>query len=968
MKIHNNWRIVLIFAGLASLLNVPSWGAALTEIAIVVSPEATPRVGYGAERLKEAMAKVGLSVTMSKDAALPKSRAILIGFGANDTLIQNASAIKPLSVPTGEEAFLLSTDLGKQRIVVAGGGDSGALYGCLELAEQITRAGKVPTKINLTDEPKLRLRGTNLFWMKQGNYDWPVTPENFPWFFDRALMTRYLDTLVENRFNSIYFWNGHPFSFFLRLPKYPEAQSLSNQELEQNIEYFNWFTAEADKRGIWVIFHFYNIHVPPSFAEAHKAEGVRVSNPLSTPLLADYTRYAISEFIKNFPSVGLLVCAGEALDVGKEEWTRDVIIAGVKDAGKEPPIIVREWTVDRDRFRDIVVPAYKNLYTMMKHNVEMIVSPHPDPRNANWTKLGRYHLVNVHEVADVKPVRWGSPTFIQEAAQHWKEIGIAGTHIYPMVSWGWPYTLDRVSPQLLTLDRDWIWMQAMGRYCWNPQRDTAGEKEYWIGELQKRFGTREAGEHLLAYYETTGPILPALQNVMSIFNMNWDPTIVAREQVLDAMLNSDRQNGLDNPLSRPLDRLTIERYASKFGGSVEELVKHPPMSVKKYVASSASGTTVDGAAPQRITPPQLLEILEAQAAEGVSHAREAARAASSGREEAARFIQDAEIQQAIVVFYRDKIAAAISKGRYDRNHRSEDLQAMMASLEKSVVDYESFMRKADTAYTQATDMVRFLNWDIAMKAFRGELDFYRNEVVRQKAGNADVLYLGVNGPFADFSNAFHWAVADGAKTRGMSEASYLITLEMIDRAKLVVVYSLADPFVQANRARLRSWVERGGRLVIWDEQARASGVEGLLDGLSFNGPSDERVLVRGHPGFVELKFSEAGDPLVGSQRGAKITKPAPAIIPNNVRSFSPDWQMLAHTVVSNKDYQALFRDPPGPTYVVRADPRTCPLILERSVGTGKIALLQLGRWDRRVDAHRAFAAALAGDILNWARH
>ncbi|HZP02352.1 MAG TPA: hypothetical protein VFD30_18860 [Terriglobia bacterium] len=34
---------------------------------------------------------------------------------------------------------------------------------------------------------------------------------------------------------------------------------------------------------------------------------------------------------------------------------------------------------------------------------------------------------------------------------------------------------------------------------------------------------------------------------MSIFNMNWNTTLVAREQVLDAMLNSDRQNGLDNP-------------------------------------------------------------------------------------------------------------------------------------------------------------------------------------------------------------------------------------------------------------------------------------------------------------------------------------------------------------------------------------------------------------------------------------
>ena len=824
--------LMILVAGVAYL---PGWAAKPLEITIVLSPRATPRVVYGGERLKDALTRAGATVSVIIQPAVPTQRAILVGFGPDDALLKAVPAKTPLTTPKGPEAFLISSDPGKERIAIWGGDDSGALYGCLELAERIRRDGKLPKQINLIDGPKLRLRGTNLFWMKQGNYDWDVTPENFPWFFDRSLMSRYLDTLVENRFNSIYFWNGHPFSYFLQLPKYPEAQSLSNQELQRNIEYFRWFTAEADKRGIWVIFHFYNIHVSKSFAEAHKAEGVHIANEEATPLLASYTRYAISEFIRNYPSVGLLVCAGEALDVKKEEWVRDVIIPGVKDAGKEPPIIVREWTIDRDRFKEIVVPAYQNLYTMMKHNVEMIVSPHPDPRNEAWTKLGRYHIVNLHEVADVKPLRWGSPPFLQETVQHWREMGIAGTHAYPMVSWGWPYTEDKTEPRLLTLDRDWIWIEAIGRYCWNPDRDEGKEQGYWIGKLQEKFGTREAAEHLLAFYETTGPVLPGLQNLMSIFNMNWDPTIVAREQVLDAMLNSDRQNGLDNPLSRPLDRLTLARYAAKFGGSTEELGKQPPMSVKRYVASFASNSGEE-ARRHLVTPPQLLEVFQAAAAEGVTHAREAARTATSNKDEAARFVGDAEILQEITGFYRDKIAAAISKGRYDSEHHPEDLEAMMVSLEKSVSDYRRFTEKAGSQYHQATDMTRYLNWDITIKAFDGELAFYRNEIERQKAGQADVLFLGVNGPFADLTNAFHWAVVDAAKMRGMTTSSYLIAPGVIDRARLIVIYSLADPFVEANRARLQSWVERGGRLLIWDEQARAFDSNGLPRGAHIQWP------------------------------------------------------------------------------------------------------------------------------------
>jgi len=124
-------------------------------------------------------------------------------------------------------------------------------------------------------------------------------------------------------------------------------------------------------------------------------------------------RHCVSEFVKSYPSVGLMLTAGEALHIKAEEFVRDAIIAGIKDSGKHPPLIVRQWTIDPYRFRDIIKPNYDNLYTMMKHNTEMIVSPYPDPRHATWISFGQNHIVNVHENGDIKPFRWGSPVFIQ---------------------------------------------------------------------------------------------------------------------------------------------------------------------------------------------------------------------------------------------------------------------------------------------------------------------------------------------------------------------------------------------------------------------------------------------------------------------------------------------------------------------------------------------------------------------------
>jgi hypothetical protein len=370
-----------LFWALVGLAIIPRGAHAET---VVVDAASSAREQYAASHLKNALAKAGVRP--------PPDTRILVGTKSSSLFAEKSL---PAFAEGATEAFRLKR-VGSDWLVV-GSDPSGALYGCLELARRIEATGRLPEQLEVVDRPALKIRGTNLFWMKQGHYDWAVTPQNFLWFFDRALMLRYLDELVENRFNTIFFWNGHPFPYFLPLPKYPEARVLNDLELKRNIEQLRWFTQEADRRGIWTVFHFYNIHVSPTFAKAHEQEGVRIQNPASTPLLEAYTRYCVSEFVNSYPSVGLMLTAGEALHIKSEEWVRDAVIPGIKETGKRPPLIVRQWTIDPYRFRDIIKPNYDNLYTMMKHNTEMIVSPYPDPRNATWISFGQNHIINVHE-------------------------------------------------------------------------------------------------------------------------------------------------------------------------------------------------------------------------------------------------------------------------------------------------------------------------------------------------------------------------------------------------------------------------------------------------------------------------------------------------------------------------------------------------------------------------------------------
>jgi hypothetical protein len=552
-----------IFA--ASFVSIAMLQSVAQAAPVVMDPAATPRELYAASKLVDAMTKAGVT--------LPSHSRILIG--TRSSSLFSKTELFPQNVT---EAFRLTR--AADDWLVIGSDPSGVLYGCLELARRIEETHSLPPHLDVKDQPALKIRGTNLFWMKQGHYDWAVTPENFPWFFDKVVMLRYLDKLVENRYNTIYFWNGHPFPYFLPLNQYPEARVLSDPELKRNIDQLQWFTREADRRGIWSVMHFYNVHVSPSFAKAHEHEGVHLQNPASTPLLEAYTRYCIREFVNSYPSVGLMLTAGEALHIKSEEWVRDAIIAGIKDTGKHPPLIVRQWTIDPYRFRDVIKPNYDNLYTMMKHNTEMIVSPYPDPRNATWISFGQNHIINVHENGDIKPFRWGSPVFIQQMVKIWTSMGVAGMHLYPLVSWDWPSSLDRTEPRLSTIDRDWIWLEAFGRYAWNPERSPAAEERFWKNRLTERFGSAAAGSAVYNYYVKTGPIMPTLQNVVNVFNMNYHPLAISQEASLNGILHSDRWEDVGDYLARPLDDLTLQLFEKKFG-DLGEAGKEPPLSVKE---------------------------------------------------------------------------------------------------------------------------------------------------------------------------------------------------------------------------------------------------------------------------------------------------------------------------------------------------------------------------------------------------
>jgi hypothetical protein len=652
---------------------------------------------------------------------------------ARELLSQIPEAERPIlktdAALDNPEAFSLRAD--GTRTEIAGGGPAGVLYG----VQQWLAAPKTPPS-GAVEKPDFELRGTVLFLMKEGSYDYQLKPEEFPWFFDRPLLTKYLDYLYANRFNTIFLWSGNLFPSIVQLPDYPDATNLTPAEMARNQEQFAWFTRECAKRNISVLLHFYSIHLPKALADARKIP-MHYGKP--DEFAAKFMRYTLERFLRVFESVGLYVCPGEALNQKyTAEWIHDVIIPAAKASGKNPRIVVRYWGLDAEGFKKLCAPEYDNLYTELKHNVEMVVSPVPDARHASIVKVAKKHIVNLHEIADIKPFRWGDPLFIQEMVGEWKKVGIDGAEVYGLVSWRWPYALDRLEPQqegfwspgnkLLTFERDAIWLEAVGRYLWKVDRPQAEEEAFWKAKLAEKFGNAEAGELFLKWYETTGPVLPGLQNLTHVHNMNYFPSAVGKEQMVDAILDT-KSCDADYP-ARPVDTYFFERYKKKYG--LPGLTNRIAMPVAEYAEKVAAGETVADA----MTPERVVGLLVEMAEKGLDIAEKGQAAATKNRDEAARFVSDSQALVYITKAWREKVLAAIAKRAYQKTGEEKYADELRNHLRQSIEIYLKLAALTEETYVNATDMLMRLNWHNGLSAFRNDMKTQLEFLDKEKAKKA----------------------------------------------------------------------------------------------------------------------------------------------------------------------------------------------------------------------------------------
>ncbi|MGN1157148.1 MAG: hypothetical protein ACI4TK_13300, partial [Agathobacter sp.] len=226
----------------------------MKKVVLIQQKQENKRIALGLSYIEKALAATGYCVATATEAEAIKDYRkiegikIFVGVRTESEMIQQFEEEERLvyhtKAPEGE-GFYIET-LAGAFYVISGGSATGALYGCLEMAERIEKEQGIPREIFFGDAPALKLRGpvVGLQLTKieppRKTYEYPITPSRFPWFYDKALWQEFLDMMLRNRCNVLYIWSGHPFSSLVKLPDYPEALEVTEEEFQMNREVFQW--------------------------------------------------------------------------------------------------------------------------------------------------------------------------------------------------------------------------------------------------------------------------------------------------------------------------------------------------------------------------------------------------------------------------------------------------------------------------------------------------------------------------------------------------------------------------------------------------------------------------------------------------------------------------------------------------------------------------------------------------------
>ncbi|MDI1248793.1 MAG: hypothetical protein PSV13_08020 [Lacunisphaera sp.] len=480
-----------------------------------------------------------LALALLLSVALTSAIATPVDYGLAKLGAATGVAIKQLPVRVvsndpglGPDGFTLAC-VGDQWLVT-GGNERGAMYGLLDLAEQV-RQGTALARIEpKTERARFEFRTIKFNLPFAAYRTSPTIEQHQDTCRDIKYWEAFLDMMASNRFNTLTLWSNHPFHYFVVPKSFPEAQNFSDAEMAEWRKLWTQLFALAKERGIETYLVNWNTFVSPEFSRAHNLgdyniTGAHIGVGTREKIVVDYTRECVQQTIDEYPDLtGFGITLGERMGdqtpAERRQFLDDTFFAGIAAAKRPVKFIYRaplsantgsggSTSEENDRLTRAQIEGLRNnpniilpVYTEFKYNWS---HGHSTPNlfivhggklsDAYWNPAPTSHrVVWTVRNEDFFVLRWGAPDFIREfiannGAPHVGGV-LVGSECY-IPAKDYITNTGRHKTWTWAFERQWLWYALWGRLLHNP----ATPDQTFERLLGARFGPEHGPDLLKAW-------------------------------------------------------------------------------------------------------------------------------------------------------------------------------------------------------------------------------------------------------------------------------------------------------------------------------------------------------------------------------------------------------------------------------------------------------------------------------------
>jgi len=455
-----------------------------------------------------------------------------------------AFGVQPGTDGLKEEGFSIRKS--GNRIQIFGHDAAGAMYGGLELAEQVKVSGLEGVN-EMTRNPYMEMRGTKFnipLDVRTPSYTdvCDAAQQNIPemWSFD--FWKEYIDNLARYRYNYISLWSLHPFPSLVRVPDYPDValddvqrstvefkefyslnglgfdapEILENIEIikeitmEEKIEFWKKVMEYGKSRNIDFYVVTWNIFVNGTGGK------YGITDEISNETTRDYFRKSVKQMFISYPDLaGIGLTTGENMHGSgfeeKETWAFETYAQGMLDAAAEMPD--RKFTFIHRQHQTGAKDIARKFKTLIEHpNIEFIFSFKYAKAHVFSATEQPFHDEFVKDIEGMKTIwtlrnddtyqyRWGAPDFVRDFIQNIPHEVSRG-YYYGSDQWIWGrefLSRDPENPRQIEIVKHWYNWMLWGRLGYDPGLGNGR----FVQILQDKFPEADAEKLFTAWQEAS---------------------------------------------------------------------------------------------------------------------------------------------------------------------------------------------------------------------------------------------------------------------------------------------------------------------------------------------------------------------------------------------------------------------------------------------------------------------------------